>query len=98
MDAGTIECKPRSYARTFLLTQDICAYVDTLSNKSSWVRGVLSNAITKKEEPVTLTQVKRVVEEYIRRSAIAPAVVSTQGVGLLDEINAILGIGNDDSV
>lgn len=83
--------------RTFHLTWEQVDFIDTLPNRSAWLRDILDAVITKKEEPVTMAQVKRVVEDYLKRASLNPiSIVTGQDMEILDEIDAILSMGNKE--
>lgn len=87
--------------RTFMLTDDLCEYIDQLPNRSAWLRDLLENIVIKKESLVTESQVKRLIEEYSRRTGNYLIVAEAAGTGdvefdLIGEIEAILSVGNEE--
>ena len=84
-----------------MLTDDLCEYIDQLPNRSAWLRDLLENIVIKKESLVTESQVKRLIEEYSRRTGNYLIVAEAAGTGdvefdLIGEIEAILSVGNEE--
>ena len=110
VDISTDEVKAPRPTRTFNLTPELCQYIDTLPNRSAWLRDLLETVVIKKETLVTESQVVRLIEKYagigglLQQSPSAnrlqsfTATPQADNMGILDEINAILGVGHNNEI
>lgn len=99
VDISTDEVKAPRPTRTFNLTPELCQYIDTLPNRSAWLRDLLETVVIKKETLVTESQVVRLIEKYAgSRLQSFTAIPQADNMGILDEINAILGVGHNNEI